>query len=374
MKEVGATDKILNIGVDVRPLLTPHNGIGRCTYELLSRLVESEHNWFLYSDGAVIQTTFDRSNVKKRNLIACGGLSGTLTAQLVFPMWARLDALDIFWSPRHHLPLFMPSSITQIVSIYDLVWKRFPQTMAMMGLLQEKLLMPPSLEKADKIFAVSKFTRSELGTDYPGCLHKIELIRAASSLRYVLNESDISAPQNYFLFVGTQEPRKNLPLLLRAYANYLRTTERRFLLYIVAGQGWGDDDLNRIVTEECIAEYVVFYGAVDDVELRALYAGASALLMPSLYEGFGLPVAEAMALGVPSLISEHTSLVEVAGDSGLIVNPFCVDSVSVGMKRLAEDDDFRVRLATNALKQSELFSWDLSAGKIMQIFEEELSC
>jgi hypothetical protein len=153
----------VRIAVDARPLAHPHTGIGRYTESLLKRLVESGHQWFLYSDRAITPRfpTDDRVQIRTGNTRPGSPLS-LFYSQLVFPRWARGDCVDLFWSPRHHLPLRLPMSVKGVVTVHDLVWKRFPETMQGKNKWLERGLMGPSLRKAAGIIAVSRFTASEI--------------------------------------------------------------------------------------------------------------------------------------------------------------------------------------------------------------------
>jgi len=170
----------------------------------------------------------------------------------------------------------------------------------------------------------------------------------------------------YFLFVGTLEPRKNLALLLHAYAKYHSETDTPVPLKIVGGGGWGNMDLCALVEELQLQDDVELVGSVSDLELQDIYRRAYALLMPSKYEGFGLPVVEAMQYGVPALVSQNSSMAEVVGKAGLFVDPFDVQSISAGICSIATLD-VRARLAAQTKNEIEKYSWDKSASAALEV-------
>lgn len=366
-------EKCFNIAVDARPLLHLESGIGRCTYNLLLRLTENDnYNWFFYSDRPLITALSERTNVTLRTGYSKGSISGFMYAQCVFPYWAGLDEIDIFWSPRHHLPLFLSSSIRCFVSVYDLVWCRFPGTMTRLGYLQEKLLMSKSLRKADVILAISNFTKNEITSLYPGQVAKVEVVEGASS--FSVDSAIKTNTERYFLFVGTIEPRKNIERLLLAYSIYISTAENIVPLKIVGAIGWGDISVKKHIDEYELGKYVECEGCVADDELEMLYKNAYALLMPSLYEGFGLPLVEAMNFGVPAIVSAGGALEEVGRDAVVHVDPLSVDSIAEKIRLIANNYSLREELSRAAIIQSQMYQWDKSADKILKIIAVGEDC
>jgi len=361
---------MLRIAVDARPLAHPPTGIGRYTEALLRRLVTSGHQWFLYSDRAITPRFPLDDHVQLRMGSARPGSPMSLFySQLVFPRWARGDCVDLFWSPRHHLPLRLPLSIKGVVTVHDLVWKRYPDTMRGANRLLERLLMPPSLRKAAGIIAVSEFTASEIRREYPDCAPRCVVIPEAAELPVTHYEQSFPLPsQPYLLFVGTPEPRKNLPRLLEAYA-MARQRGLEAALVLVGAGGWGDFSLEDTVSTLGIRDHVHLRGRVSDAELDALYSGALALTMPSLYEGFGLPALEAMCHGVPVIASDNSALVEVVRDGGLLVDPESVESIADAILRVSADGTLRQRLSEQARWQASGYSWDRSAEETLAALE-----
>ena len=169
----------------------------------------------------------------------------------------------------------------------------------------------------------------------------------------------------YLLYVGNHKPHKNLPRLLQAFAEAKIDPEIRLIL-----TGQPDANLTEIIRKNKIQERIVFCGALSETQLAEYYRGASGVLFPSLYEGFGLPVAEAMACGIPTLTSNVTSLPEVAGDAALLIDPYEVDAIAHGIEQIANDAILRQQLIRNGLERVKLFSWDKTAIAIQQILNE----
>ena len=362
----------MRIAVDARLLANPLTGIGRYTYALLEQMIPLGHQWFLYSDRPLQVSLPASPSVSVRHGRARPrSITGLLWSQWHYNRWSVQDVVDLFWSPRHHLPLALPKWIPRVVTIHDLVWKQFPETMPDKSLLLEALLMGPSIRSADRVICVSKFTASEVSRYYPSAVGKCQVIHEAGRICMPGTEPLSGVPPEYFLFVGTQEPRKNLHRLLRAYARFLETRSGPPLVVVGAG-GWGDVKLSQLIEELQLQDKVILRGYVSDASLQSLYQGARCLLMPSLYEGFGLPVVEAMRFGVPSISSSTGSLPEVVGDAGLLVSPYSELDMADAMLRISSDDALHQQLSAKALLRSQQFSWQRAAQETLQLFAETL--
>jgi glycosyltransferase involved in cell wall biosynthesis len=362
-------NKVLNIAVDARLLAHPNNGMGRYCANIVREFAAQQlsHRIFLYSDRP-FQLRFPLPEHWKvrTGRVSSRGLS-TVFAQAFFPVWALKDGIDVFWSPLHQLPILLPPHIRKVLTIHDVVWKRFPQTMRRAGPLLEALLTPLSLRLADHVIAVSQFTHSELLKLFPGIGCKIDVIYSASSLRTdgVTGTCPLTVP--YFLFVGSNEPRKNIKGLLQGYLRYLKLCPNRFDLVIASSDQWGDFSVVDFVQKNDLQSYVHLIQHVDDTVLRALYACARALVMVSLYEGFGLPLVEAMQWGIPLIASNNSAVVEIAGNAALLVDPYDTDAIAQAFRVMTEDETTRLELAQKAVVRGLQFSWEKAASETMAL-------
>jgi glycosyltransferase involved in cell wall biosynthesis len=225
--------------------------------------------------------------------------------------------------------------------------------------------MAKSLRKADVIVAISNFTKSEISSVYPSEVDKIEVVEGASSFNTV--SSIETNTERYFLFVGTIEPRKNIERLLHAYGMYVSIAENIVPLKIVGAIGWGDVAVSQYIEDYGLSSLVECLECVADDELESLYKDAYALLMPSLYEGFGLPLVEAMNCGVPAIVSKGGALEEVGGDAVMLIDPTSVESIAEKITVITNNPLLRETLSTAALLQSHKYQWGRSAEKILTI-------
>lgn len=370
----------LKIGVDARPLESCLTGIGQYTYNLLKELVASGHEWFLYSSRPLSLDVLSGANVHS----ICANLNNAIASaaleQIVFPWWSRKNDIDIFWSPRHHLPLMLPKNIPKVVTIHDVVWKRAPATMRKANWLAEYLLMPSSADAAHRIIADTLSTKADLVELFNIDRDKISVIHLGGTnvergtvTKCINRQYGIS--DNYILFVGTLEPRKNLKRLLAAYAKLNNVIKGKYELVVAGGSGWGPEIPDRIVRELGILERVKFTGFVEQRELTELIANASLLAMPSLYEGFGFPLVDAMSLSIPVLTSNISSMPEVTDGAAVLINPHDVDDIKNALERILSDENLRQDLVTKGKKRALAFSWQDTAKKTEAVFYEAIdSC
>ena len=359
---------VARIAVDARPLCHPGTGIYRYTMELLTRMVRMGGEWFLYSPQAYDNSAFELPNVHHCSAAIPPAFRASQLAQLYFPRWARRDRVQVLWGPRHQLPLLLSGDIRTVVTIHDLVWKAFGDTMRFPGRQIENFFTPRSLARADVIAVVSRFTADELSRHFPQYAHKVILVPGASMLQ--ARSADFSpdeGKERYFLFVGTMEPRKNLPRLVRAFARYVAAEPAGLHLKIVGGQGWGGEDIGALAAQLGISHRVQFLGRVNDERLGALYRDAYALLMPSLYEGFGLPVVEALSQGIPVITSRSSAMSEAAGEgsaepAGIFVNPLAEEEIYQAMADMGNDRERYARLQAASGPAVSRYDWDRSAA------------
>ncbi|MFT5211458.1 MAG: glycosyltransferase involved in cell wall biosynthesis [Flavobacterium sp.] len=355
----------MRIGVDARPLTVPTFGIGRYTQCLLDIMVkEADIDWYLYADRPIIYDISGK-NIIRREYRNHQRLLSLYRTQMPFSQWAKDDKLDLFWSPRHHLPLMMDSSIKTVVTIHDLVWQKFPETMLRENLFIERLLMPPSLKKADAIISVSASTKNDLVEAYSFTEPKISVIHEAVPKTKQAEKRLLNEP--YFLCVGTLEPRKNIVNSIAAFQQYRAEGGDRHLV-IVGGKGWKLKDIASKSINYNDQDVIHIVGRVNDEDLMSYYRFADVFIFPSLYEGFGLPPLEAMQYAVPVIASNCSSLPEVIGEGGLFVNPLSIDEICNAMMTLSKNQTLRQELGKKALAQSRKFSWEKAASETLRLF------
>ena len=348
----------LRVGVDARPLSHPHTGIGRYTQAILERIART-HDVELYLYGTAPIAWTPEGAATRCPAESAGRWQSTVTAQRRFAQWARADRVDVFWSPRHHLPLRLPCP--SAVTIHDLVWRAAPETMAPFARFVERALMGPSISQAARVICVSQATHDTLIRWRPTAADKAVVVHEAACVSPADADAPPAHPETpFFLFVGTFEPRKNLMRLVRAFLHVQNRIPHQLVL--AGGTGWGGV---REAIDGLLAQHrdhrVHIAQPGSDQELAALYSGCDALALVSLYEGFGLPVVEAMAFGKPSIVARNSSLPEVAGEAALYVDAADEEQISQALLQLALDPELRGKLAAQAAGRAAKFSWDAAA-------------
>ena len=363
----------MQIGVDARPLSYDLTGIGVYLKHLLEALqkIDDRNHYFLLSNG-LINLTLNNRKWSKIEGTTTKRLLSTLWMQLRVPVIADEKGINLFWSPRHHLPLFLPSCIKTVVTIHDITHLLFPATMSLPNLLLERLLMGSSLKKADSVIAVSNSTALGIAEHYPVYPEKIVTIYSGKpTLPDAIKESanlPLNLPKRYFLFVGTLDPRKNLLRVLNAFEQ-IDPQVHDIHLVIVGGQGWKNRQFYQQLNTNQNKNRVVMTGFVSRLQLKLIYENAVCLLFPSLYEGFGFPILEAMSCGSPVITSRTASMPEVAGDAAMLVDPIDTGAIASAMLEIMTNTALRDTLITKGYQRLDNFSWEKCAQETLRVFE-----
>ena len=274
--------------------------------------------------------------------------------------------LDLVHCPTVSTPFFCKSKTKLILTVHDLIPLIFPQYHNLRRNIYFRLFLKPALTRADKIIAVSNNTKADLIKYFHLSEAKIKVIHLGVDNKFkpTINKEILikyNLPTDYLLFVGTLEPRKNLERLIQAY-NSLHITQK---LVIVGKKGW---DYKKLLKHKNIQ----FTDYVEEKDLPAIYSQAKLFIYPSLYEGFGLPVLEAMACGCPTITSNLSSLPEVAGDAALLINPYSVQDIARAINKLLNNSQLRLELSRKGLIQSKKFTWKQCAAQTYQLYQEVL--
>ncbi|MCB0565061.1 MAG: glycosyltransferase family 4 protein [Phaeodactylibacter sp.] len=290
-------------------------------------------------------------------------LFASLRLFVIVPLILRRLQVDAVVEPAHFGPFNLPRHVRRITVIHDLTPLLFPQYHRWHSQLLQRLMLRRILKKAHLILAVSQNTAHDLASHFPFTEPKTVVVppgrdpffRPAPS-KAVLKKWRIDAP--YFLFVGTIEPRKNLLLLLRAYRQFREQYKERVLLLIVGGKGWKYRVFYDELAQHPYRQDIHLTGYVDKQDLPAFYTHALALVYPSLYEGFGLPVLEAMACGAVVICSSRSSLPEVGGTAALYFGPEDEAGLLRNMQAIVQNELLAEEKKALSLQQAAAFSWE----------------
>lgn len=277
------------------------------------------------------------------------------------PRLAKQLGAAAVWEPGHFGPFHLPDTIKRITTIHDLTPINMPHYHGFWGRTLHRIFLPGIIKNADLIFSVSQNTADDLARYQEGVLAKTKTIPLACDLNAslvfnpsVLKRHQIQGP--YFLFVGTVEPRKNLVRLVVAFEKFKETGQSHKLV-IVGQLGWDYSDFIEKINNSRYKLDIICLGYVPRVDLVSLYQGATALVYPSLYEGFGLPLLEAMTCGAPCLCSNNSSLPEVAGGAALYFDASSVEQIAQLMAQVALSSELRDELSRKSKMRASQFSW-----------------
>lgn len=388
----------MRIGIDYTSAARQRAGIGRYTRELVNALLmlDNHHRYAIFA--ATGRVPRERWRNETRTLMEVAGNQLTLRSiplsdewlvrgwhrlRLPLPVELVTGRVDVFYSPDFALP---PTcrGVRTVLTVHDLSFMRHPNTFmpALRRYLED--VVPRSVARADAVLADSTHTRSDLVSLLGVSEEKVRVIKPGVDHRFRprprpttrggqctpsspsarLRRRYHVADAPYVLSVGTLQPRKNYVRLIQAFAQARTGRSEDLQLLIVGGPGWLYEG---IIEEASQHDSVRLLGFVEDKDLLALYRGAALFAFPSIYEGFGLPVLEAMACGTPVVCSNTSSLPEIAGDAALLVNPLDVGSLSSAMKRVLEEAELRTQMIDRGLAQARRFTWAQAAQQLLDV-------
>lgn len=378
----------MRIGIDYTAAIRQRAGIGRYTRELITALLslESPHRYTLFAATGGLRAWDWRSEIGRSRIPNLRFRTLPISDEWLARLWQRLclpipveavtGVLDLFYSPDFVLPPTLPRTRT-LLTVHDLSFLRCPE--AFVPALRRYLerVVPRSVARADRVLADSEATRADLIALLGVLPEKVQVLYSGVHPRFCPQSGPDEAARlraryglgdaPYILSVGTLQPRKNYVRLIQAFTCVRIDEFADLQLVIAGGHGW--------LYEETLAEAekypnrVRILGFVDESDLPALYRNAVLFVFPSWYEGFGLPVLEAMACGVPVVCSNASSLPEVAGDAALLVDPLDTDGLAAAMARVLEDPDLRREMIAKGIAQAARFTWAQAARQLLATFD-----
>ncbi len=377
----------MKIAFDAIPLLGKKTGIGFCEAGQVSALLKlhPEHQYdFNYFAVKNLQAKkldlepYRQDNVKIQHAFcppyAYRMLSDAVPYKLFFGSQAQIT---------HFFNYIVPSGVSgkTVVTVHDMVFQAFPETVRRRTKLMLQAGLLKSMQRADRIVTDSAFSKSEIIKYYPEFASKIRVVPCGVDTEKFYPLSDKTSVSSvcqkyhidseYFLYLGTIEPRKNLAKLLKAYADFIQEYIHPPKLVLAGAKGWNFENILQLIPEFNLQELVILPEYIQDEDVCPLMNGAIAFVFPSLYEGFGMPPLEAMACGTPVLVSNAASLPEVVGNAALITRTD-YHSIEKGLHLLYKDSDLRKKLSSAGRIQAETFSWQKSAELLYQVYQELL--
>ena len=365
----------MRIAVNTRFLLAHKmEGFGWFTYEVVKRMVEQhpEHEFFFFFDRK-----FDPKFIFGDNVTPVV-LNPPARHPILFKIWFNFSVtralkkykIDLFFSPDGYLSL--KTEVKQIGVIHDLNFEHYPKDIPASPRKYLKTYFPLFAKKAAKIITVSEFSKQDIVKQYGILPEKITVAHNGGNEAFKpLSDSDqnnvkqkYSNGRDYFVYVGALHARKNTDRLFQAFNQFKKESNSDLKLIVVGEKLWKADKDNAGFNELEYKDDIIFTGHLKIEELIKIVAAAKALTLVSYFEGFGIPLVEAMRCGTPIITSNTTSLPEVAGDCGLLVDPFDINDIAKAMTKLIEDKNLQSELSQKGLERAKLSSWNQSADII----------
>ncbi len=380
---------MLHIGIDLRPLLTPvKTGVGEYTFELLNALflLDSSNQYYLFYNATTSSPGLPAWQQDNLHWIGSGWPNKIFNASLALGGVPRLDRLitkrlkkgvqklDWFFSPNFGFTA-LSNKTKSILTVHDLSFEFFPNFFSPRQRLWHRVIRPKrQCQRADLIITPSTNTKRDLIDYYRLKPEKITVIYPGlSSVFTPGSRPDTEAikkkynlPAKFILFIGTVEPRKNVGGLLRAFEQ-LATVNPEQHLIIAGAPGYRYQKIEQQIKKSKIKDRLRYMNYVATADKPGLYALAELFVYPSFYEGFGFPVLEALASGIPVITSNRSSLSEITQNKAYLINPNKPHEITEAMLRILQNNELKNRLITGGLEQSKQFTWDKAAQQFLNL-------
>ncbi len=365
------------VALDCRLLDWP--GVGRYCIELANALATTAPDLRFFWLCAARDC--DRlPTAQNASPLVVGARPFSIAEQIAVPYVLRRHSIDLLHAPTPTtLPVLAPR---MVVTAHDLIYKRFPEFLPdPLGRAYYNAMTWMSVVRARRIIAVSEFTRADLLAYWPQIAPRTVAIlngvseafgRTPTPAEVAQRRAELDLPERYLLYIGTRKRHKNLPRFIEAYGALDAVQRDRFPLVMVAPPDPRYPEVDATVRRLGIERHVLWRARVPEVALPVLYRLAHCLVLPSLYEGFGLPVVEAYACGTPAVLARAGALPEIGGNACLLVDPCEVESIRAALARLIEDAVLHSRLKEQTRQEAARFDWNNTARHVAQIYREVL--
>lgn len=336
--------------------------------------------YFLYASNDIYRrriVTNDSVKMRDCGLVHASRPLRLIWENLYFSSALRAEKVDLLHAAAFTLPYNI--SCRSVITIFDLTFFTMPHVHEKSKVAYFRKMIPPTLNRADKIIAISQQTKNDIIKLFNIADEKVEIIHIGVGMRFkpVARDDGFNRmrkkhglPESYILFVGTIEPRKNLCNLIRAYSEMQKRGFPHSLV-IVGKRGWGYKEIFNVIRKLKVKS-IIFTDFVDDADMPFIYNGADVFVYPSFYEGFGIPVVEAMACGVPVVTSNVSSMAEIAEGAAALVDPYQAEQISAAIERILEDKAYARTLVAQGLSRAAMFSQEKMVSMTQGVYHKVL--
>jgi glycosyltransferase involved in cell wall biosynthesis len=372
----------MKIAVDIRTVLPTRSGVGNYVLHLIENLlqVDSGSTYYFISRTKNL-ALLDNLEKKGRPLVTFFSHEnhplGDFWEHFILPRRLKKYGVEVFHGPASLIP-FRKEDYRVVVTIHDLVAFLFPNTIPLKYGAYMRYLLRYAVRRADKIISVSNHTREDLIRILKVPPEKITVVHEAPTPLFRALDRDWAREQlniryglkkKFIYHLGNIEPRKNLIVLLQAFAQVCRQINNEYVLVLSGQAGWLTGTLQRFLEQYPFKERIIFTGYVPQQDLPLFMNGAEMFVFPSLYEGFGLPVLEAMNCGTPVISSNRSSIPEIVGPAALLIDPEDPTALAEMIVFLIRHPEERERLRLLGLEQAARFTWEEAARKTLAVYQ-----
>lgn len=361
----------MRVGVDIRPFYEPLTGIGWYLYHLLNELAKApDVDLYLFGDARMTREgPHLHAGIPSRAHLCTFDLRGHPVSRVSRPLtaaayvaWMGIIDCDVFFGPNYFLPRLMSAvARRRVITVHDFTFKRFPELLQRETLASLERQMTRELAIADAVICVSESTRHDLLRWYQ--IDPRRTITIHSGVAVTPEAEPVDLPERYILFVSTIEPRKNLLVLLDAFRRLRDSGGYDGDLVVVGRVGWKSEEMLPRLREPGVRHLDYLNAA----QLATVYRKAEIFVFPSIYEGFGFPLLEAMAHGIPSIAARSSSLPEVGGDAALYFDPQDSEELGQQLDRMIREPALRAQLIARGRERVAQFQWKEAAAKTLDV-------
>jgi glycosyltransferase involved in cell wall biosynthesis len=373
----------MNIAIDIRAIGKKRTGDEVYTLELIKGLSQLEigHNFYLFTDTEDWYQVPTLKNLPNNwRVIPLLPKSKLIWTEYLLPKACHQYNIDLLHI-QYIAPLFgLPKYTKMLNTIHDISWKFVPQHIKFLDKFLLNTLIPQSIQKSDAIITVSKHSKYAIQNIFGTNLNKIHTIYNGghiSNIPTVISTSQkvrMVLKEEYILYLGSLQPRKNIPTALQAFAKYIEANPDSKLKFIIAGgKGYNyDNQIDETISEYNLQDRVILVGFITDEEKILLLKQAKAFIYLSLYEGFGIPIIEAMSLNTPVISSNSSCLPEVVDDAGILVDPYDVDAITKAITTLVHNLLIAKEYREKGLARAKTFTWQNMVQKTYSVYKKLL--
>ncbi|CAH0995992.1 D-inositol-3-phosphate glycosyltransferase [Emticicia aquatica] len=374
----------MKIGIEAQRLFRPHkHGMDIVALELIRSLqkIDTENDYFIFVKSDEDNTCL--SETSNFRIIEVPGKNYVFWEQIMLPIYAKKYGVDVLHCTSNTAPMFL--SMPLVLTLHDVIFmeqskgKNTSSNYQKFGNMYRKWLVPKIIRKCKHVVTISAVEKANIVKVLGLPSDDITVVHNGVSGRFgvkpspeTINEvrKQLNLDDDFFLFLGNVEPRKNVNNTVKAFVAFASTDDKVKLVITGLKSSFVEEILNEIGKISFLNRFV-FAGFVSENVLLTLYSEAKVFLYPSLREGFGLPILEAMAFGTPVVTSNISAMPEVAGDAAFLVNPYAVDEIATTMKTAYENQELRKEKISSGYLRPSMFTWEKTAEKMLKIYQKK---